>query len=88
MELGHVVITSGVAEKVTSDEEYYEHMMECLSRYYFDDWGDLDAHDKRENEIAKHQGRRTLGEYKSERFGRLWLITEAGITTIMLPEEY
>jgi hypothetical protein len=60
-----------------------------LSRHASGDWGDLDAHDRRENELALEHGRRLLSSYPAGE-GRVWVITEAdrSVTTLLLPEEY
>ncbi len=53
------------------------------------DWGDLDAHDRRQNERALRTGTRLFSAYDTSA-GRVWIITEAdrSCTTLLLPEEY
>ncbi len=60
-----------------------------LSRHASGDWGDLDAHDRRENERALKNGWRLLSSYPVGE-GRVWVITEAdrSYTTLLLPSEY
>ena len=64
--------------------------LEFLSRHLRGDWGDVDAHDRRENELALKQGFRLLSVYRLTDGTRLWIITEAdrSATTLLLPEDY
>jgi hypothetical protein len=52
--------------------------------------GDVDEHDRRENELSVQRGRRILSSYMLTNGTRVWLITEAdrSCTTFLLPEEY
>ena len=61
-----------------------------LNRHVRGDWGDLDDHDRQENERALTAGTRLLSSYVLEDDTRLWIITEAdrSATTLLLPEEY
>jgi hypothetical protein len=70
-------------------EEAGEDPLRYLSRHHFGDWGELDEHDRRENELSLRHGWRLLSSYPvSEK--TVWIITEAdrSVTTILLPEEY
>ena len=60
-----------------------------IARHASGDWGDLCAHDRRENGLALSHGRRVLSSYAVGN-DRIWVITEANrsVTTILLPEEY
>ena len=63
--------------------------LSLLSRHASGDWGELDAHDRRENEISLKHGWRVLSSYPvAEK--KVWIITEAdrSVTTILLPEDY
>lgn len=62
-----------------------------LHRHVHGDWGELDASDKRENEMAvKHADRRFLSAYVLPTGVKVWIITEwdRSVTTILTPEEY
>jgi hypothetical protein len=66
-----------------------------LARHLSGDWGELDGHDRRQNEDALHDGSRLFSAYRSMAGDKLWVITEAvndggyrASTTVMLPEEY
>jgi hypothetical protein len=62
---------------------------ELLCRHAGGDWGDLDAHDWRENERGVREGFRIFSAYNTP-LGRIWVITECdrSSTTILLPHEY
>ncbi len=84
--LGRVVATPGALEALA---EVGEHPFGYLARHTAGDWGDLCAHDRRENERSLRHGMRVLSSYEVGE-GRVWIITEAdrSVTTILLPEEY
>ena len=84
--LGRVVATPGA---LTLLSEAGEDPFCYLSRHASGDWGELDAHDRRENERSLKNGWRVLSSYPVG--GRkVWIITEAdrSVTTMLLPEEY
>ena len=64
--------------------------MEFLQRHAAGDWGEVDAHDKAENEYSLQQGFRLLAAYRLADGTKIWIITEAdrSATTLLLPEEY
>ena len=61
-----------------------------LKRHFSGDWGELDTHDKRVNDIAVTGGYRILSAYTTKDSTRIWIITEddRSVTTILLPSEY
>lgn len=61
-----------------------------LARHLRGDWGDLDEHDKQENERALQQGKRLLSGYDLLRGIRVYIITEAdrSLTTLLMSDEY
>jgi hypothetical protein len=63
---------------------------EFLDRHAKGDWGEVDSHDARENEISLLRRFRLLSNYTTVAGDRLWLITAAdrSATTLLLPEEY
>jgi hypothetical protein len=84
-ELGRLLCTPGCQEKFTKEE-----MLACLKRHETGDWGDVYAHDRRENDRALKEGSRLLSVYKLGEERSLWIITEAdrSVTTFLLPSEY
>ncbi len=84
--LGRVVATPGALKLLA---EAGEDPLSLLSRHCSGDWGELDAHDRRENELSLKNGWRIVSSYPvGEK--KVWVITEAdrSVTTILLPEEY
>lgn len=61
-----------------------------IARHVSGDWGDLDDHDKHQNDLALKHDLRILSAYTTTSGEKLWIITEAdrSITSILLPEEY
>ncbi len=84
--LGQVVATPGALKLL---EEAGEDLFYYLARHHSGDWGELDSHDRRENELSLKHGWRLLSSYPvGDR--KVWIITEAdrSVTTILLPSEY
>jgi hypothetical protein len=84
--LGRVVATPG-ALKVLS--EAGEDPLNRLTRHASGGWGEIDNHDRKENELSLKYGWRVLSSYSVEE-NTIWVITEAdrSVITILLPEEY
>jgi hypothetical protein len=84
--LGRVVATPGALRVLF---EAGEDPMRYLARHSSGDWGDLDKHDRKENELSLKHGWRIVSSYLVGR-ETVWIITEAdrSVTTILLPEEY
>jgi hypothetical protein len=82
---GRVCITSNAASSIPPEE-----FIAALRRHLSGDWGDLDAHDKRENELALRHRSRILSAYSARNGEKFWIITDAGweVTTVLLPEDY
>jgi hypothetical protein len=61
-----------------------------IRRHLTGDWGDLDRHDKRLNEVALTNGGRLFSAYHLADGTKIYIITEAdrSATTILLPEDY
>jgi hypothetical protein len=84
--LGRVVATPGALNLL---EEAGEDPLCYLARHASGDWGEVNAHDRIENEQSLRQGWRILSSYPVG--GKtVWIITDAdrSVTTILLPEEY
>ncbi len=61
-----------------------------LSRHVSGDWGDVDEHDRHENELSQRGGFRLLSAYTLKNGTKIWCITEGdrSVTTFLLPSEY
>ena len=84
---GRLVATPGALEAFQRAGGSPAHF---LRRHLAGDWGDLDEHDRAENERSLAQGYRLLSAYHLSDGTKVWLITEAdrSNTTFLLPEEY
>ncbi len=85
--LGRVVATpAALAEMAIAGES----PSRLIARHQSGDWGEVDAHDRRENEQALKTGARLLSSYPLWTGAKVWIITESdrSSTTILLPEEY
>ena len=84
---GVLVITPGAlaAFQITG-----ESIQPFLTRHLRGDWGDLDSHDRRENEYSLRHGLRLLSAYALQDGTKIWVITERdrSVTTFLLPDEY
>jgi hypothetical protein len=84
---GQIVATPGAIEAFsTSGESPFDFLM----RHLMGDWGEVDEHDRCENELSVREGFRILSSYRLSNGTRIWVITEAdrSATTFLLPEEY
>lgn len=86
--LGQIVATPGALAAL---EKAGQTPLDFLSRHVRGDWGELDEHDRKENELSLKRGFRLLSSYRvSSGDTKVWVITEAdrSVTTLLLPEEY
>jgi len=84
---GRIVATPGaLAALEASGEAPFDY----LSRHIQGDWGEIDEHDSRENELSLIHGFRLLSAYTLRDGTKIWIITEAdrSASTLLLPEEY
>lgn len=90
-ELGMLVATTRIADRIREDREFNHFVFDSLERYKNCDWGDLDEEDKMMNDEALKCGDRLLAAYENaEKDWKIWIITEADrkTSTILFPEEY
>ena len=84
---GSLYITPGAAAafKASGDD-----VTGYLIRHISGDWGDVDVHDRRENELSLQHGWRILSAYRMLDGTKFWVITEAdrSSTCFLLPSEY
>ena len=85
--LGQVVSTPGALDALARAGQ---DAWQFIGRHVAGDWGELDEHDRRENELSLREGFRILSAYNLSDGTKIWIITEAdrSATTILLPEEY
>ena len=84
-DLGQLVITPAALEVVPADD-----ICKPINRHVCGDFGDLDAADRKENELALRAGLRLLSVYHATNGTKFYVLTEAcrTITTILLPSDY
>lgn len=90
-ELGMLMITKRVWDRIREDKGFNRFVYDSLERYKDCEWGDLDDEEKMMNNEAFHHGDRLLAAYENaEKDWKIWIITEADrkTTTILFPEEY
>ena len=85
--LGRVVATPGALRALQKAEQGPG---EFIERHVNGDWGEVDGHDKQENDFSVHHELRILSAYTTSAGDQIWVITEAdrSATTILLPSEY
>ena len=86
--LGQIVATPGALAALGKAGQT---PLDFLSRHVCGDWGELDEHDRKENELGLKRGFRLLSSYRTgSGDSKVWVITEAdrSVTTLLLPEEY
>lgn len=85
--LGRVLITPGALDALA---DAGADARELLNRHRRADWGDLDAHDRAENDAALVEGERVLSAYTLHTGATVWIITESdrAHTTILAPDDY
>lgn len=90
--LGQIVMTGGIADRVSQDEAFAKFVAESLERHKRCDWGDMCDEDKKANDraIGPEGPQRTFSAYKHEVHPKIWIITEwdRSVTTILYPHEY
>ena len=84
-QLGKIVSTPNALNHLT-----YDDISAGLMRHVTGDWGDVDEHDRQENETSLQKGFRLLSVYHAANGVKFWIITDAdrSATTVLLPEDY
>ena len=81
---GCLAVTPGICSLIQAGVD----ITPLLLRHQYGDWGDLDNADKAANDRAVRDGDRILSVYQVSPAIRIWILTQEGTTTVMLPEEY
>lgn len=92
-ELGTLLTTQDVHDKMTRDGQFAEFVYTCVTRHEACDWGDLCDSDKNRNDEAVRTGDdRIFSAYEPADHldWRIWIITERdrSVTTVLFPGEY
>ena len=82
---GQIVITQNAHNTLKQSD-----VQTALARHLSGDWGDVDEHDGKENELSLEKGFRLFSVYHAADGTKFWIITEAdrSATTVLLPEDY
>ncbi len=82
---GQIVITPAALNTLSQTD-----VQTALVRHLRGDWGDVDEHDRKENDVSLQRGFRLLSVYHAANGTKFWIITEAdrSATTILLPSDY
>lgn len=85
LKLGQLVITANAAARLRAED-----IPQAIDRHARGDWGEVNEHDRLENERAVAQGLRLLSVYRDRAGTKFWIISEAdrSATTVLLPEDY
>lgn len=83
--LGRLVATPNALAHLTETD-----IITALRRHVHGDWGDVDEHDRKENNLSLKKGFRLLSVYYGQNKTKFWIITEAdrSSTCVLLPEDY
>lgn len=81
---GCLYITPGINELILQGIN----IIPFLNRHLRGDWGDICNDDKRANNHAVDTNGMLLSAYHVTPEIKIWILTDAGTTTIMLPSEY
>ena len=90
-DLGQVVVTKDVEEKMKEDHSFSVFVQVSIGRYVHRDWGQTCDEDAKANNRAIQNGDRIRAVYKQPRTDiTIWIITEAdrSVTTILFPDMY
>ena len=83
--LGKIVSTPNALVQLSQDD-----ILAGIERHQAGDWGEMDEHDRQENEFALQNGFRLLSVYRSAAGVKFWIITESdrSSSTVLMPEDY
>lgn len=84
--MGQIVATPGIMELVDKGLNIFV----LLAMHNCGYWDEMDEEDQATNRWAVNNQGRILSAYTTEKFGKIWVITEAdrSSTCILLPSEY
>lgn len=90
-ELGQLVVTRAVANRMQTDEKFTRFVQLSLVRYINCDWGSMAKEDKAMNDAAVKSGEdRIHAAYVNKTGDKIWIITEwdRSVTTVLFPSDY
>jgi predicted transcriptional regulator len=86
---GRILMTRGVADLASDNQEFALFVRESLDRYRRGDWGNMSDEGRLLNNRFLEKNMRLFSTYGSERFPEIWITTEPdrSFSTIMFPDE-
>jgi predicted transcriptional regulator len=87
--VGHVLITRGVAEQVRHNRKFASFVKESLGRHRRGEWGEMSDEVRQLNNQNLGINTRLFSWYEIKDFPEIWITTEPdrSFTTIMFPDE-
>ena len=87
--VGHILVTKGIANLARENPEFATFVKKSLERYRKADWGDMSDEVERLNNRSLERNMRLFSSYESESFPEIWITTEPdrSYSTIMFPDE-
>jgi len=87
--VGHILVTKGIANLARENQEFLMFVQKNLDRYRKGDWGDMSDEVGRLNSQALERNMRLFSSYESEGLPEIWITTEPdrSCSTIMFPDE-
>lgn len=90
---GKLVLTRGVNDLTAENTAFAKFVTKSFLRYMNQDWGEMDAEDKAQNDNAVKFGNDRISaayEHSKHPEWKIWIITEwdRSATTILFPYEY
>lgn len=89
MKIGNLYMTRGINDKVADDSAFAKFILNAISKYKNQDWGDTCPEDKKLNDEAVNTENRIVAKYKYKD-SPVFIITEWNKenTTILFCDEY
>jgi predicted transcriptional regulator len=87
--VGHVLMTRGVAEQVRRNRKFANFVKESLGRHRRGDWGEMSDEVRQLNNQNMGLSTRLFSWYELKGFPEIWITTapDRSFTTIMFPDE-
>jgi len=87
--VGHVLVTKGVADLARENPEFATFVKKSLERYRKADWGEMSYEVERLNNQSIERNMRLFSSYESKDFPEIWITTvpDRSYSTIMFPDE-
>ena len=87
--VGHIMVTKGVADLARDNQDFTAFVQQSLDRYRTGDWGDKNGEQGQLNTQNLEKSMRLFASYESGDFPEIWITTtpDRSYTTIMFPDD-